>query len=106
MPCPYLENFYPTGYVNTNMLVTLAFSGIFSVFSFLTLAIYLVIPSKRKYPHTIVTSLSLSFSLVLFGQWVVTYVGYERTICNNQYDAVSGAILVVPSKKRCSSSLP
>jgi len=91
--CPYLDNFFPVGYVRMNVSVILAFTAIFFFFSLATFVTYVVIPSKRKYPQNIIAAIGFCLCFTLMSTWVEIFVGYPETLCDNAYDLVSHPIL-------------
>ena len=72
-----------------NLNVALGFSAASSFFSYSTTAVYLILPSRRKYPHSVVTGIAASASLSSLSAWIQIYRGYENLVCNNEYDLVS-----------------
>ena len=72
-----------------NLNVAFGLSAVLLVPAFITTAVYLILPSRRKYPHSVVTRIAASASLSSLSAWIQIYRGYENLVCNNEYDLVS-----------------
>jgi len=84
-----LPSLYPEGEVILNVDVTEGLTSFLTAPAFFTAAVHLILPSKRKYPQSVVTWYSVAISIAALAMWIPIYVGFQGSVCNNEYDAVS-----------------